>query len=142
MRGDITTMKKQIVRCPYCGGTAILRDASYVYGNKSKGGKAYVCSHYPACNSYVGVHKGTTMPKGTLANKELRQKRIRAHSIFDQIWKQGILSKQEAYRWIADKFCLNDHEAHIGKFSDYMCEQLIHESQKVLRYNHVSVKAA
>lgn len=76
-------MKKQIVRCPYCGGTAILRDASYVYGNKSKGGKAYVCSHYPACNSYVGVHKGTTMPKGTLANKELRQKRIRAHRIFD-----------------------------------------------------------
>ncbi len=135
-------MKKQRIRCPYCGSTAILRDASYVYGNHSKGGQLYVCSHYPACNAYVGVHPGTKIPKGTLANKTLRQKRILAHTIFDQIWKQGILSKQEAYRWIADTFCLSKRQAHIGNFSDYMCDQLIQESQKVLRYNHIPLPLA
>ena len=100
--------KPKIIRCPYCGGTAILRDASFVYGTHSHGGQVYVCSHYPSCNSYVGVHPGTKIPKGTLANRELRQKRIQAHRIFDQIWQQGILSKPEAYRWVADKFCLTD----------------------------------
>lgn len=27
--------KPKIIRCPYCGGTAILRDASFVYGTHS-----------------------------------------------------------------------------------------------------------
>lgn len=108
-----------------------------VYGTHSHGGQVYVCSHYPSCNSYVGVHPGTKIPKGTLANRELRQKRIQAHRIFDQIWQQGILSKPEAYRWVADKFCLTDKQAHIGQFSNYMCDQLIRESADVLKNNHI-----
>lgn len=83
------------------------------------------------------VHPGTKIPKGTLANRELRQKRIQAHRIFDQIWQQGILSKPEAYRWVADKFCLTDKQAHIGQFSNYMCDQLIRESADVLKNNHI-----
>ena len=135
---EVKQMKKpKIIRCPYCGGTAILRDASFVYGTHSHGGQVYVCSHYPSCNSYVGVHPGTKIPKGTLANRELRQKRIQAHRIFDQIWQQGILSKPEAYRWVADKFCLTDKQAHIGQFSNYMCDQLIRESADVLKNNHI-----
>ena len=89
------------------------------------------------CLLYVGVHPGTKIPKGTLANRELRQKRIQAHRIFDQIWQQGILSKPEAYRWVADKFCLTDKQAHIGQFSNYMCDQLIRESADVLKNNHI-----
>ena len=69
--------------------------------------------------------------------RELRQKRIQAHRIFDQIWQQGILSKPEAYRWVADKFCLTDKQAHIGQFSNYMCDQLIRESADVLKNNHI-----
>ena len=42
--------KPKIIRCPYCGGTAILRDASFVYGTHSHGGQVYVCSHYPSRN--------------------------------------------------------------------------------------------
>ena len=109
-------MKQKQIRCPYCGSIAILRDASYVYGNKAKDGKLYVCSHFPQCNSYVGVHPGTTNAKGKLANKELRQKRIQAHRVFDQIW-------------------LN------GEFSTYMCDQLILESMKILENNHIPLRA-
>ncbi|MEY8482603.1 zinc-finger-containing protein [Lachnospiraceae bacterium 48-21] len=135
-------MKKQTIRCPYCGSPAVLRDASYVYGPNSFGGKVYVCSHYPACDSYVGVHQGSNLPKGSLANRTLRQKRVKAHQIFDQLWKRGIFSRQDAYRWLADKFCLEIRQAHIGKFSDYMCDQLIQESSKVLENNHIPLGMA
>ena len=135
-------MKKQTIRCPYCGSPAILKDASYVYGHHSSGGKVYVCSHYPACDSYVGVHQGTSLPKGSLANRTLRKKRIQAHQIFDQLWRKGIFSREEAYRWIGDKFCLQTRQAHIGNFSDYMCDQLIQEASKVLKNNHIALSMA
>ena len=135
-------MKKQTIRCPYCGSPAILKDASYVYGHHSSGGKVYVCSHYPACDSYVGVHQGTSLPKGSLANRTLRKKRIQAHQIFDQLWRKGIFSREEAYRWIGDKFCLQTRQAHIGNFSDYMCDQLIQEASKVLQNNHIQLGMA
>lgn len=135
-------MKKQMIRCPYCGSPAILKDASHVYGRNSHGGKLYVCSHYPACDSYVGVHQGTALPKGSLAGPVLRKKRIQAHWIFDQLWRQGIFSRQDAYRWLADKFCLEIRQAHIGNFSDYMCNQLIKEASKVLQNNHISMRMA
>ena len=135
-------MKKQTIRCPYCGSPAILKDASYVYGHHSSGGKVYVCSHYPACDSYVGVHQGTSLPKGSLANRTLRKKRIQAHQIFDQLWRKGIFSREEAYRWIGDKFCLQTRQAHIGNFSDYKCDQLIQETSKVLQNNHIPLGMA
>lgn len=135
-------MKRQTIRCPYCGSPAILKDASYVYGHHSSGGKVYVCSHYPACDSYVGVHQGTSLPKGSLANRTLRKKRIQAHQIFDQLWRKGIFSREEAYRWIGDKFCLQTRQAHIGNFSDYMCDQLIQEASKILQNNHVPLGMA
>ena len=81
--------------------------------------------------------RGTSGNQDTKRNRELRQKRIQAHRIFDQIWQQGILSKPEAYRWVADKFCLTDKQAHIGQFSNYMCDQLIRESADVLKNNHI-----
>ncbi len=68
-----------------------------------------------------GYIRGTKIPKGTLANRELRQRRIQAHRIFDQIWQQGILSKPEAYRWVADKFCLTDKQARTSDSSATIC---------------------
>ena len=71
--------RKKPIKCPYCGHTAVLRDASYVYGENAVEEHLYVCSRYPECNAYVGVHKGTFIPKGTLANGDLRHKRIETH---------------------------------------------------------------
>lgn len=40
--------------CPYCHKTAILRPASFVYGEQAqKDEQLYVCPNYPACNTYV-----------------------------------------------------------------------------------------
>ena len=35
------------------------------------------------------------------------------------------LEIRQAYRWMQGKFALNEDQAHIAKFSEYMCDQLI-----------------
>ena len=127
------------IRCPYCGRSAVLRKASYVYKEKALDEYLYVCAGYPECDAYVGVHAGTMRPKGTLANGDLRHKRIETHRLFDAIWKYGILSRKEAYRWMQDIFCLPSSQAHIGQFSDYRCDRLKDECRKVLQNNHVKI---
>ena len=74
---------------------------------------------------------------GTLANGDLRHKRIEAHKAFDWIWRSGLMTKWQAYKWMQGKFGLNESQAHIAKFSEYMCDQLIaacnqvHENQNI-----------
>ena len=57
--------RQPAIRCPYCGRPAVLRKAEYVYRENAREEYLYVCSGYPACDSYVGVHAGTLEPKGT-----------------------------------------------------------------------------
>lgn len=116
---------------------AVLRDASYVYKENALDKYLYICSGYPECDAYVGVHAGSLRPKGSLANGDLRHKRIKTHRLFDAIWKNGIFSRKEAYRWMQDTFSLNSSQAHIGQFSDYRCDCLMNECRKVLQNNHV-----
>ncbi len=131
-------MPKKIV-CPYCGSIAVLRDGEYVYGNRAKGEKLYVCSNYPECNAYVGVHKGTNIPLGTLANAEHRNKRIKAHKLFDSIRKNNLMTKKEAYRWMEYFMGLPKNEGHIANFSDYRCDELMNKCKEFLSNNNISV---
>lgn len=125
-------MKKKTIRCPYCGANATLHPSSYVYGESAKhSGYLYVCDRYPHCDSYVGAHKDSKLPMGTLANGDLRNKRIQAHKSFDWMWKSGLMTKWQAYKWMQGKLALNEEQAHIAKFSEYMCDTLISECNKV-----------
>ena len=118
--------------CPYCGARAVLRPAAEIYKNPECTGELYVCSNYPACNSYVSVHPGTKVPKGELANAELRNLRIKAHRKFDELWQSGAMDRSTAYRWMADGFGMQLRDAHIGMFREYHCRQLIERCDKVL----------
>lgn len=127
--------KKQELRCSYCGSPAVLRPASEIYHDSNRKGYVYACSHYPVCDAYVSVFPGSKIPMGTLADGALRKKRILAHRAFDQLWKSGIFSRDQAYQWIADRLGLTRKQAHIALFSDYLCEQVILESHKVIENN-------
>ena len=127
------------IKCPYCGRSAVLRNASYVHKEKALEEYLYVCSGYPQCDSYVGVHAGTKIPRGILADRNLRRKRTQAHRLFDAIWQNGILSRKDAYRWMQDTFYLSSEQAHIGQFSDYRCDCLMAECRKVLQNNHIKI---
>ena len=120
-------MKRVNLKCPYCGAQALLRPASVIYGKRAADPAApyYVCARYPACDSYVAAHKSSRLPMGTLANAELRHKRIQAHAAFDRLWESGLMNKRQAYLWLQAKLDLPEQEAHIGKFSMFRCEQVI-----------------
>lgn len=120
------------MRCPYCGAPVNYRSADGIYHDNRRGVMLYVCSHYPTCDAYVRVHAGTNIPVGTLANHELRMLRRKAHHYFDQLYQSGLMSKQDAYQWLADLISAPLSQAHIGYLGEYYCGQVIAESQKLL----------
>ena len=118
-------------RCPYCGASTHLEDATFIYGSQAKKwGKVWVCNNYPSCDSYVGCHPGTTIPLGRLANPRLRTLKKEAHRQFDPIWKSGLMSRHEAYRWLADMLHIPMEECHIGMFDVKQCQRVIHLCKK------------
>ena len=119
-------------RCPYCGSTVILRSADGIYKDNSAGTKLYVCSRYPVCDAYVRAIPGTSTPVGSMANGSLRALRREAHLHFDLLHQTGLMTRNEAYVWLAAKLQAPLSKAHIGHLSEYYCKQVIEESKKML----------
>lgn len=119
--------KKHTVKCPYCHALAVKRPASFIYGDNThdKDAFVYVCPRYPACNSYIAAHKNTGLPMGSLANGDLRHKRILAHRAFNRLWQEGYMEKGAAYRWLQLQLSLPESMAHIAMFSEYLCDRVI-----------------
>ena len=120
-------MKKVI--CQYCKTKASLIDSKTIFGYRSYG-MIYYCHK---CGDYVGVHKKTNKPLGTLANPELSKKRVETHKVFDRLWK-GMLKKNSysesaartlAYAWLAKCLDLKLRDCHIGKFDIDTCKKAI-----------------
>ena len=107
------------MRCQYCGGTAVLRSADGIYRKNPNHTMLYVCSNYPRCDAYVRTHAGTSIPVGTLANS-------------NQLYCSGLMSKQEAYLWLAELLQIPPSEAHIGLLGEYYCGEVIKESKRLL----------
>ena len=124
---DIPGMKR--MRCPYCGSAVHLRSADGIYKDNIHNAKLYVCTKYPVCDSYVRVHQGTTTPVGSLADANLRALRMTAHRHFDKLYKSGIMTRNEAYGWLA--FMLQRPMSHIGYLSEYYCNVIIRESDRL-----------
>lgn len=132
-------MKQKQLKCPYCGAMAFCRPASVVYGssNRHNDSYLYICSRWPACNAYVGTHKRNRKPLGSLANSELRHKRILAHRTLADFQQQRHMKKWEAYIWLQAKLGLNESQTHIGMFSEYMCDQTISVCRQALTLPHI-----
>lgn len=75
--------------CPECGATAILQDASAVYGPKFAGKfNIWCCPKYPECDCYIGCAPGAApAPLGTMANRETRKAR---KALYDALPKNGL----------------------------------------------------
>lgn len=114
--------------CPTCGSGARLSDHIEVYGKVyGAGGSIWVCLKFPDCRTYVGCHPGTTKPKGTMAGEELRQARMDAHAVFDQLWKGGRMRRREAYARLGKHF--NEPEVHIGESDLARCQKITEWAQ-------------
>jgi ssDNA-binding Zn-finger/Zn-ribbon topoisomerase 1 len=109
--------------CPYCGSEVKLRDSKAIYGRSF--GFMWICTGYPVCDSYVGCHRNSNKPLGTLANAPTRKARMRAHKAFDHQWKSGAISRKDAYRLLREKMGLSEDDAHIAKFDINQCNKVV-----------------
>lgn len=111
--------------CDYCGNPAIRvhGDAIYPHRRDLWAKRFLMCK---PCDAWVGVHENSEWkPYGRLANKELRQWKMKAHREFDWIWKEGHMRRKQAYYWLAEAMDIDVHECHIGKMDIEGCKQVI-----------------
>ena len=115
--------------CPECGKLATLVDSEIVYGHSY--GPIWYCDCVKG-SVYVGCHKGTTNPLGTMANARLRYYRKRAHAAFDPLWKgkTATMSRTEAYHWLASRMSISVDECHVALFDEERCKMV----ERVSRY--------
>lgn len=111
------------MKCQYCD-----REAELVTGEKTY---PHLTSlhHIPfwfcqPCEAWVGCHPGTKTPLGSVANAELRLKRMQAHSAFDSTWTNR-KERSKQYAWLADVMGLSEDKCHIGSFSEEQCQQVL-----------------
>src|SRR5882724_1641951 len=108
------------MHCPYCGAPAVWCENKAIYGRNF--GKSYMCWLCKACDAYVGCHSNTQRPLGTMANKELRDWRIKAHAAIDPIWQREILTRKQVYQELKTHF---RREIHIGESDVIQCQAII-----------------
>lgn len=112
------------MKCPQCNSEAHLVKGDVIYPHRRDLYALQFWSCAP-CKSYVGCHKGTTTPMGSLAGPELRQARRKAHSTFDEVWQTGVKSRKDAYIWLSEKLGIKRKNCHIGSFDKAMCDRVV-----------------
>lgn len=101
--------------CNYCGGSVIFVSSEEVFGEVTANPMRYICT---TCGATVGVHRGTSIPYGKLADRELSGLRKRCHALLDPIWRsrKGHVYRSEVYNWLAKKLNIPSNKCHIGWF--------------------------
>jgi hypothetical protein len=110
--------------CDYCKRPAILTNGKEVYPHRPDLAEKLFW-YCPDCKAWVGVHAGSTRPLGRLANKELRQAKMRAHSAFDPLYQNGAMKRNSAYKWLGDTLGIPRRECHIGMMDVDMCNRVV-----------------
>ena len=107
--------------CPYCNKEAEFVDNAKIYGRRY--GQSYMAYQCKPCDALVGVHENDpNRPLGTMANKELRGWRIKAHAAIDPIWKERGTRRKSVYRWLNETL---GREVHIGQADIDACKEII-----------------
>lgn len=108
--------------CPYCGGKTEWVNSIEIYKVKSYG-MIFLCN---PCLAYVGVHHKTSKKAlGRIANKELRQWKMSAHSHFDALWKGKMGMRNQAYEWLTQAMGIPRDRCHIGMFNVDQCKEVV-----------------
>lgn len=124
------------VECAYCKGSAELVTGDVIYPHRSdlrdkyfwrcKPCRAWVGCHPPATSERGGIGDGT-VPKGRLADRELRDAKMLAHAAFDPLFRGGGISRRDAYRWLAQQLGKTKEDCHIGMFDVDECWRVVSE---------------
>lgn len=108
------------MKCPYCNKEAKWVENKEVYGKNY--GKSFMMWLCKPCDAYVGCHLNSKRPLGTMANKELRQWRVKAHSVIDPIWKSGEEPRKSVYSKLEEMF---GRKTHIAECDIEACKAIV-----------------
>ena len=114
--------------CPYCGKPAQLVGGDIIYPHRPDlfEKRFWNCS---PCHAYVGCHPGTETPLGRLADAELRKVKMAAHAAFDPLWKNGSMSRSQAYVWLSQTLSIHPDDCHMGMFDVDTCDRVVSACQ-------------
>jgi len=101
--------------CPYCNSKAKLEKKRFGIMTRV----VWIC--HP-CGAWVGCHPDTTRPLGTLANRQLRRWRIKAHDALDPIWQGNEMERHKVYDMLRRQF---KRDIHIGEADLETCQDII-----------------
>lgn len=104
--------------CPMCDGK-LKRKYSRQYDRYFYGCRNWVKTK---CNGSIGCHPDGS-PLGIPTSQEGKDWRKKAHASFDTLWKEGELTRQEAYWWMREHSGVG--VGHIGEMSQVQCKELI-----------------
>lgn len=106
--------------CPYCGNEAVWCENKAVYGRNY--GKSYMCHYCKPCDAYVGCHNNTREALGTLANRELRQFRMKVHAHIDPWWREGKVKRGWLYARLSKELGFT---YHTGESTEETCKRVL-----------------
>lgn len=110
--------------CPCCGQAVELINNCELYG-RSFGEWPYMYICFP-CDTYVGTHKYTDLPLGTMAGLDLRYWRKRAKGPFlDKVRDFYRGNRNQAYQELANAMGIPRQECHFGMFSIEQCQSAL-----------------
>lgn len=116
--------------CPCCGKEVELVDNSELYG-RSYGQWPYMYICFP-CDTYVGTHKFTDLPLGTMADKLTREWRKKAKGPFmDRVRDVHKGDRNSAYQELAQLLGIAKEECHFGFFTTDLCQQAFTRLQEL-----------
>lgn len=126
------------LKCPTHQLTARYRPTSEHVHQGRDYGPIWECPR-PDCDARVGCHPDGS-PKGSLAGKQLRNKRMAAHAVFDPLWTDWKLAypnaksdsgkirrimRARAYAWLAFHMEQPFEETHIAHFDEAQCQRVV-----------------
>lgn len=122
--------------CCNCGGPVRLGTHEEIYDGRTFGiwPYIYICEK-AECGSYVGLHKFTNLPLGTLAGAETRAARKTCKPSFESLWRTGDapMSRNAAYAWLAEALGIPAEQCHFAHFDAATCERAKHLCKAKLR---------
>lgn len=112
--------------CPYCNRPAELVKGKKIYPHRPDLFELNFWRCEP-CSAHVGCHRNGDgkQPLGRLANAELRMWKSNAHAVFDVLWKEGGMSRSQAYAKLAGALGIDKSQCHIGMFHVEQCKRVV-----------------
>lgn len=119
-------MNKQPTICNLCGGKVIYTTNDVIYGKRYGSGYCYLCER---CGASVGTHKPRPDEAlGLLANREMKNMKIKCHDAFDKLWSNRE-QRNFLYEKLASSLGISVDDCHFGYFD----LDMLHKAYEVLQ---------